>query len=95
MFLMRVYDLYIKSGKQPIRVLKDISGLVANRMLHALAREVFSLIEREVASAADIEKALKFGPGFRSATTGILEVADMGGLDVWCTVEDKLFKRTQ
>ena len=47
-------------------------------MLHALAREVFSLIEMGAASPEDIDKALKFGPGFRSATTGMLEVADMG-----------------
>lgn len=87
-----VYELYVNCGKQPVKVLKDIPGLIANRMLHALAREAFSLMEIGAASAEDIDKALKFGPGFRSATTGILEVADMGGLDIWCTVEDELFK---
>lgn len=87
-----VYELYCNSGKKPIKVLKDIPGLIANRMLHALAREVFTLIEMGAASPEDIDKALKFGPGFRSATTGMLEAADMGGLDIWCTVEDGLFK---
>ncbi len=87
-----VYELYVNSEKQPVKVLKDVPGLVANRILHALAREVFSLIEKGVASPEDIDKALKFGPGFRSATTGQLEVADMGGLDIWCAVEDTLFK---
>ncbi|MDD6161109.1 MAG: 3-hydroxyacyl-CoA dehydrogenase NAD-binding domain-containing protein [Oscillospiraceae bacterium] len=86
-----VYDLHVKAGKQPIRVLKDIPGLIANRMLHAMAREVFHLMEIGAASAQDIDKALKFGPGFRAATTGILETADMGGLDVWCACEDNLF----
>lgn len=87
-----VYELYKNIEKEPVKVLKDIPGLIANRMLHALAREVFSLIEQGAASPEDIEKALKFGPGFRSATTGMLEVADMGGLDLWCAVEDNLFK---
>ncbi len=87
-----VYEVYCKINKQPIKVLKDIPGLIANRMLHALAREVFSLMEMGAASPEDIDKALKFGPGFRSATTGMLEVADMGGLDIWCTVQDGLFK---
>lgn len=86
-----VYELYVSAGKQPVKVLKDIPGLIANRMLHALARETFSLIESGAACAEDIDKALKYGPGFRSATTGMLEVADMGGLDIWCTVEDNLF----
>lgn len=87
-----VYQLYIKCEKQPVKVLKNIPGLLANRMLHALAREVFTLIEMKVASPEDIDKALKSGPGFRSATTGMLEAADMGGLDIWCIVQDNLFK---
>lgn len=87
-----VYELYLKIEKQPVKVLKDIPGLIANRMLHSLAREVFSLIEQGAASPEDIDKALKYGPGFRAATTGMLEVADMGGLDLWCAVEDNLFK---
>jgi len=87
----QVYELHERAGKQPIKVLKDIPGLIANRILHAMAREVFHLIEIGAASPEDIDKALKFGPGFRSATTGILETADMGGLDVWCACEDNLF----
>lgn len=86
-----VYDLHRKVGKQPIRVLKDIPGLIANRILHAMAREAFHLIDIGAASAQDIDRALKYGPGFRSATAGILETADMGGLDVWCACEDNLF----
>jgi len=87
-----VYELYISIEKQPISVKKDIPGMIANRMLHALAREAFHLIEIDAVSSKDIEKALKYGPGFRSATTGVLESADLGGLDIWCAVEDNLFK---
>lgn len=87
-----VYALYAGIEKQPVKVRKDIPGMIANRMLHALAREVFYLIETGAASLEDVEKALKYGPGFRGATTGILESADLGGLDIWCTVEDNLFK---
>lgn len=86
-----VYQMYVNSEKQPIRILKDIPGMVANRLLHALAREVFHLIEVGAAPPEDIEKALKYGPCFRNATTGMLEVADMGGLDIWCATEDNVF----
>lgn len=85
-----VYELYVKCGKQPVRVLKDITGMVANRLLHAQAREAFHLVEIGAASAEDIDKALKYGPCFRNATTGMLEVADMGGLDVWLAGEDNM-----
>jgi len=85
-----VEQLYNKAGKQTVKVLKDIPGLVANRIQQGIAREVFSLIEMGIATPADIDKALKFGPAFRYATAGQLEVADMGGLDIWCTVGDNL-----
>lgn len=87
-----VEALYIAIGKQSIKVLKDVPGLVANRIQQGVAREVFSLIERGVADPSDIDKALKFGPAFRYATTGQIEVADFGGLDIWCVVGDNLLK---
>lgn len=86
----QVNDLYVKVEKVPVKVLKDVPGLAANRIQQAVAREVFSLMEMGVAEPEDIDKALKFGPAFRYATTGQLEVADFGGLDVWCTVGDNL-----
>lgn len=86
-----VYALYEESGKAPVRVLKDIPGMIANRILHAQAREVFHLLDIGAASPEDIDRALMFGPCFRNATTGMLETADMGGLDVWCAAEDNMF----
>jgi len=88
--LAQVEALFTRVGKITIRVRKDIPGLIANRIQQAIAREVFSLIEQEAASPEDIDKALKFGPAFRYATTGQLEIADFGGLDIWCTVGDNL-----
>lgn len=87
-----VERLYISIKKQTVKVLKDVPGLVANRIQQGVAREVFSIIEQGIAEPADIDKALKFGPAFRYATTGQLEVADFGGLDIWCVVGDNLLK---
>lgn len=87
-----VESLYISIKKQTVKVLKDVPGLVANRIQQGVAREVFSIIEQGIAEPADIDKALKFGPAFRYATTGQLEVADFGGLDIWCVVGDNLLK---
>lgn len=85
-----VEAIYQSLGKQTVKVLKDIPGLVANRIQQGVAREVFSLIEMGVASPEDIDKALKFGPAFRYASSGQLEIADFGGLDIWCTVGNNL-----
>lgn len=87
-----VAALYEKACKQTVRVKKDVPGLVANRIQQGIAREVFSIMEQGIADPEDVEKALKFGPAFRYATTGQLVVADMGGLDIWCTVGDNLLQ---
>ncbi|RWR10290.1 3-hydroxyacyl-CoA dehydrogenase family protein [Paenirhodobacter populi] len=88
--LERVERLFTGIGKKTIRVLANIPGLIANRIQQGIAREVFSLIEMGAASPEDIDAALKYGPAFRYATTGQLEIADFGGLDIWCTVGDNL-----
>lgn len=85
-----VEDLYRSIEKRPAKVKKDIPGLLANRIQQGIAREVFSLMAMGAADAKDIDTALKYGPAFRYATTGQLEVADFGGLDIWCTVGDNL-----
>ena len=89
---IEIEKIYKKANKITIRVLKDIPGLIANRIQQGVAREVFSLMEMEVASYKDIDKALMFGPAFRYATTGQLEIADMGGIDIWYTVGNNLLK---
>ena len=86
----QVADLYASINKQTVKVLKDVPGLVANRIQQGVAREAFSIIEPGIADPIDVDKALKFGPAFRYATTGQLEVADFGGLDIWCIVGDNL-----
>ncbi|MCR4443275.1 MAG: 3-hydroxyacyl-CoA dehydrogenase NAD-binding domain-containing protein [Peptococcaceae bacterium] len=85
-----VEKLFISIEKQVVKVLKDIPGLVANRIQQGVAREVFSLIQMGAASPEDIDRALKFGPAFRYAVMGQLEIADYGGLDIWCAVGDNL-----
>lgn len=85
-----VEDLYRSIEKRPAKVKKDIPGLLANRIQQGIAREVFSLMTMGAADPKDIDTALKYGPAFRYATTGQLEVTDFGGLDIWCTVGDNL-----
>lgn len=85
-----VRKLYTSIEKKPAKVLKDVPGLLANRIQQGVAREVFSLMANGVGDAEDIDIALKYGPAFRYATTGQLEVADFGGLDIWAVVGDNL-----
>jgi 3-hydroxybutyryl-CoA dehydrogenase len=56
---------------------------------------VIDLYERGVASAADIDKAIKGSIGFRLASIGVLLTMDLGGLDLWFEVYENLIPKIQ
>lgn len=72
-----------RMGKEPVRVLREVPGFLVNRIQTAMFREVLSLLERGVAQAEEIDRAVKGSFGLRLATIGPLEAADLGGLDLW------------
>jgi 3-hydroxybutyryl-CoA dehydrogenase len=73
-------------GKQPLWLRKELPGFLVNRVQVAIQREVWDLLERGVASAEEIDAALRGSVGFRMAAVGPLEVHDFGGLDIQTTV---------
>ena len=50
------------------------------------------MVDEGVVSLQDVDKTLKYGPGFRWSWIGALETADLGGLDVFNSVSNYLFK---
>jgi 3-hydroxybutyryl-CoA dehydrogenase len=79
-----------KIRKMPVRINKELPGFLVNRIQTALIREVWDLYEKGIASAADIDKAVKGTIGFRLASIGPLLTADLGGLDLWLRVYENL-----
>ncbi len=71
--------LYQSLGKQTIRLNKEITGHIANRLQAALWRECIHLLKEDVASLADIDKAVTFGPGLRWAALGPSSLFHLGG----------------
>lgn len=86
----RTYDIMEEIEKTPVRVEKDIPGFIGNRIQTAMTYEAFSLLERGVASAEDIDRAVKAGFGFRLPLLGIFEKGDHSGLDTHHAVEKYL-----
>jgi len=64
---MAFYDAV---GKRPIRVRQEVPGHIANRLQAALWQEAYSLVERGVATVADVDTAISQGPGLRWAILG-------------------------
>ncbi|MGC7402835.1 3-hydroxyacyl-CoA dehydrogenase NAD-binding domain-containing protein [Pandoraea pneumonica] len=61
---------YLAIGKRPIHVRKEVKGHIANRLQAALWREAIHLVDTGVASVADIDDAIAYGPGLRWAAFG-------------------------
>jgi len=83
-------ELLQRIGKTPVRINQEVPGLVVNRVQMALRREIFDLLERGVASAADIDRAIRGSMGLRLAAMGPFQVLDFAGLDVSCRVYENL-----
>ena len=61
---------YRSIGKYPIHIRKEVRGHIANRLQAALWREAIHLMDSGVASVADIDAAVAYGPGLRWAFMG-------------------------
>ncbi|WP_170138893.1 3-hydroxyacyl-CoA dehydrogenase family protein [Oceanobacillus chungangensis] len=74
------YDLMKEIGKSPVVLKKEITGFIVNRVQVAMLREAFHLIETGVATAEDIDIAMKGSMGFKWAFCGPMESQDLAGL---------------
>ena len=77
-------------GKIPVRVNRDVPGFIGNRLLHAVWREAINLVERDIASPADVDRVARLTFGLRLAAVGPLENMDLVGLDLIETIHDYL-----
>ena len=88
----RAIEMLKFMNKKPIEVKKEVPGLVGNRLQFALFREAQYLLEQGIASKEDIDAAVTYSIGRRLPVSGPLLSADMGGLDVFASISDYLFK---
>ncbi len=75
----QVCAFFAAAGKKPVLVKRDIPGFLANRIQHALMREVLSLIDSGIASAEDIDIAVRYSFGFRYAACGPVMQKEISG----------------
>ena len=93
--LNTAYRLLAKIKKMPVKIRQELPGFIVNRIQMALAREVLDLYEKGVASAEDIDKAVKGSIGFRLASIGPLLTMDLGGVKLWLAVFENLLPQIQ
>jgi len=85
-----VYDLSAFIGKDPVEV-KEAPGFVVNRILVPMINEGICVLEEGIASAEDIDKAMKLGANH---PMGPLALSDLVGNDVILNIMNTLYAET-
>lgn len=68
-------------GKVPV-LCRDTPGYIVPRLQALVMNEAARMIEEGSATAAEIDKATRFGLGLRFAAIGVVEFIDYGGADI-------------
>jgi 3-hydroxybutyryl-CoA dehydrogenase len=79
--IVKVKMLLEGIGKVPV-VCAATPGFIVPRIQALAMNEAARMVEEGVASAEDIDKAIRYGFGFRYAVLGLLEFIDWGGGDI-------------
>lgn len=77
----KLKGLFEKIGKKPI-VCAASPGYIVSRLQALALNESARMVEEGVASAEDIDNAVRYGFGIRYAILGMLEFVDWGGGDI-------------
>jgi 3-hydroxyacyl-CoA dehydrogenase len=77
-----------KIGKAPVRLKKEVSGYIVNRLQAAILREAMDLVASGVASAQEVDQAFCTGMGMRDPFIGPLLRAHLAGNGIESFVEN-------
>ncbi|HLK98593.1 MAG TPA: 3-hydroxyacyl-CoA dehydrogenase family protein [Hymenobacter sp.] len=85
------YDLSQHWGKEPTLVRKDIRGFISNRIMYAMYREAFDLVEKGYASIEDIDRACRNNAGYWMPLVGLFRWMDLTGVPAYLNVMKDLW----
>lgn len=77
--------------RQVVILKKDIPGFIVNRLAQTMFRESLHMIEDGIATAEDIDKAVKWAIGKRYASIGLLEYYDFVGFELEKRVAENIY----
>lgn len=73
-------------GKEPSLLRKDIRGFITNRIMYAMLREAFYLVEAGFASVADVDRSLRNDLGYWITFAGPFRFMDLTGIPAYAAV---------
>ncbi|MBL7736145.1 MAG: 3-hydroxyacyl-CoA dehydrogenase family protein [Chitinophagaceae bacterium] len=81
-----LYELAHYWDKEPTLALKDIRGFITNRLMYAMYREAFNLVEGGYASVEDVDRACRNNAGYWMTLVGVFRWMDLTGLPAYHAV---------
>ncbi len=78
-------------GKEPSLLRKDIRGFITNRIMYAMLREAFNLVENGYATVEDVDRSLRNDLGYWITFAGPFRFMDLTGIPAYLTVMRDLF----
>src|SRR5213594_1195185 len=78
-------------GKEPSLLRRDIRGFITNRIMYAMLREAFYLVESGYATIADVDRSLRNDLGYWITFAGPFRFMDLTGILAYEAVMRDLF----
>ena len=86
-----LYEVSHLWEKEPTLVRKDIRGFITNRLMYAMYREAFSLVENGYATIEDVDRACRNNAGYWMTFAGVFRWMDLTGVAAYHAVIKDLF----
>ncbi|MCC8161872.1 MAG: 3-hydroxyacyl-CoA dehydrogenase family protein [Lachnospiraceae bacterium] len=86
-----ICDVLESCGRAPVVVNRSVPGFIVNRLQHALFREAAYMVEQDIATPQDIDRALQTSIMPRYNAVGLFEHFDFAGLDMIKSIEETLY----
>jgi 3-hydroxybutyryl-CoA dehydrogenase len=87
----RVVKLAARWNKEPTLVRRDIRGFITNRLMYAMLREAFHLVEAGYATPADVDRSCRNDYGYWITFAGLFRYMDLTGIPAYAAVMRDLF----
>lgn len=87
----KVVHLAESWGKEPSLLRKDIRGFITNRIMYAMLREAFYLVENGYATIEDVDRSLRNDLGYWITFAGPFRFMDLTGIPAYLSVMRDLF----
>ncbi|PYT22932.1 MAG: 3-hydroxyacyl-CoA dehydrogenase [Acidobacteria bacterium] len=82
----KVIELARRWNKEPTLVRRDIRGFITNRIMYAMIREAFYLVENGYATPADVDRSVRNDMGWWITMAGLFRYMDLTGIPAYAAV---------